>query len=569
MTSSMESHCLPTSRLPHTTQLFAAYLDHFDRVRSIYAHEPTLEGVLHSASEVRWDPAIRREVVAILREQNQSFGADAATAENLHRLENGAVAVVTGQQVGLFTGPAYTFYKALSAFRWAQLLTGKGTDAVPIFWLATEDHDLAEVDHCWWPTRSSLDRLTVNPYSRNAALQGGTLAPGGTPAPAASQSSPHPISNPGARVGEIPLGPSVLDALSAAVAALEGPAADSVAAALRDYYLPGADFGIAFARTLARALAGFGLIILNPLDPRLHRLASGLFRRALDQAPQFTDDLLARGKQLESANFHSQVRVTRQSTLLFLNVEGRREPLRLRNSAFSAGNRTFTAAELSSALESAPLDFSPNALFRPVVQDFLLPTAVYIAGPAEVAYFAQAESIYRRLQIRMPAIVPRAGFTLIEPRVARLLKKYKLSLEEILAGRQLMRARMEREFLPKDLARRFRAADKSLARVLKGLRKPVGHLDATLLGAVSTAERKMLYQLEKLRQKSGRAEGFRAGILAHDERLLLDSLYPQRGLQERSLCFLPFLAAHGPALLETLAARSANPAQHQILLLSS
>ena len=143
----MESQCIPFREIPDTSKLFSAFLEDFSKVSAYYSHPPSEAGIDAAAREVRLDPEVRRAVVEVLREQNRAFGADGSTRENIERLANGAVAIVTGQQVGLFSGPAYTLYKALSAIAAAEELTKRGTDAVPVFWLATEDHDLAEINH--------------------------------------------------------------------------------------------------------------------------------------------------------------------------------------------------------------------------------------------------------------------------------------------------------------------------------------------------------------------------------------------------------------------------------------
>ncbi|MFZ0037285.1 MAG: bacillithiol biosynthesis BshC, partial [Candidatus Acidiferrales bacterium] len=201
------------------------------------------------------------------------------------------------------------------------------------------------------------------------------------------------------------------------------------------------------------------------------------------------------------------------------------------------------------------------------VQDTLLPTVAYIGGPAEIAYMAQVEVVYAQLMNRMPAILPRPGFTLVPPHVARLLKKYGLSPSDIFQGRQRLGAILAAGNLPRGLARRFERDEKALQKVLKGLEKPLGRLDKSLLGALGTAERKMLYQLAKLRRKTGKAEALRSGVLERHEQILFDSLFPQRGLQERSLCLLPFIASFGTELLDELYKRTASPPEHHILYL--
>ncbi len=532
----MRSHSLALSRLPHTTPLFAHYLENAASVKSFYAHQPSLEGLREAALAHGREAGKRREIASILREQNRAFGADASTEASLSRLESGAVTVVTGQQAGLFSGPAYAFYKALSAVAWAAEMARHGVDAVPVFWLATEDHDLAEVDHCWWPGRAGVQRRAV--------------APGGLA---------------GRRVGEIPLGSQVTQALEQAGAGLRGSWTEDVGAALRDAYAATATFGQAFGKLMARLLAGRGIIFLDPLDARIHRLGLPVLRGALEGAAQLTQNLLERGKELAAAGFDSQVKVTEQSTLLFLQSAGRREVLRRRGEKFLAGARTLSAEELLALMEASPLDVSPNALLRPVLQDFLLPTAGYVAGPAEIAYFAQAERIYQRLGVRMPAILPRASFTIVEGKAARTMRKYAIRFEDLLAGRQHLRRKMECGNTGKGLERRFRLGEKALARLLGGLRRPVRQVDATLVGAVEMAQRKMIYQWQKLRRKTGRAAGAREGVLERDERTLLERLYPQRGLQERTLCFLPFLAAWGTPLLEELARTALEGKQHQVI----
>jgi bacillithiol biosynthesis cysteine-adding enzyme BshC len=522
--------------------LFSTFLDEFEKVSQFYSHAPTLEGVEKSAREVRPETEARRVIVDILCGQNRSFGCDAATEGNLERLAAGAVAVVTGQQVGLFTGPSYSFYKAIGAIALARNLADAGVGAVPVFWLASEDHDLEEVCHCH----------LLDARGNNHALE-----------------MHHGEEVRNRSVGAVQLGEAIREVAARASALLDGPFAAEVAQALEQCYVPGETYGSAFAKLMTKLLPGQGLIFLEPLDPRLQALAAPVYRRALEESGELTRELQDRGNALESAGYHAQVKVTGRSTLLFINVDGQRLALRRRGNEFTAGTATFGLSELRDVLEKQPERFTGNVLLRPVVQDTLLPTAAYLGGPAEIAYFAQAEVIYRRLLCRMPTVLPRPGFTLVEPRVQRLLRKYRLELRDFSAGRQKLRAKMENAFLPKRLAARFDRGERTLRATLEKLHEPVGQVDQTLLGAMENAEKKMLYQFGKLRARAARAEAFRAGVIDRHERLLRDALFPHHGLQERSLCLLPFLARHGTALVEELVRRawSSDPGQHQVLFL--
>jgi uncharacterized protein YllA (UPF0747 family) len=249
-------------------------------------------------------------------------------------------------------------------------------------------------------------------------------------------------------------------------------------------------------------------------------------------------------------------------------VDGRREALRSRNGKFYAGHASFTLEEMRAAIEKTPEAFTPNVLLRPIVQDTLLPTAAYIAGPAEIAYMAQAQVVYEKLLGRMPAILPRASFTIVEPLLARKLGKFGLKIGDVFRGRQLLRSRMEEKYLPRALTRRFDAGEKALRRLLKSYRNPLEKLDTTLIDALDSAESKMLYQFLKLKGKAGRAESVRRGVLGRYEGLMLDALYPHKGLQERSLSPLPWIATYGPAFLDELSrVASVDAQQHRIVFL--
>src|SRR5579859_5359433 len=159
---------IPFRRLPHQPKLFVRLIDDFPSVKQFYAHPPNLEAVKQGAASLDHPAERRREVAAILREQNSAWGASAATRSHLERLERGAVAVVSGQQVGLFGGPAYAVYKALTAIRVAEELSQAGIPAVPIFWMATEDHDLDEVRHVSWFDSGKLVKFEL-PADASAA----------------------------------------------------------------------------------------------------------------------------------------------------------------------------------------------------------------------------------------------------------------------------------------------------------------------------------------------------------------------------------------------------------------
>jgi bacillithiol synthase len=519
----MDCRALTFRQLPHQPKLFLEYLDHFDRVKAFYIHPPTIRAATRVARKLDFPRERREEVAVLLREQNVTLGAGAETLANLERLEKGAVAVVTGQQVGLFSGPAYSVYKALMAAQIAEELTRSGIPAVPVFWMATEDHDLDEVRHATWFDQGKLIRFEL---------------------PVAAEA--------GRPVGRISLGAQVEPLVREAAELLTQQGSDLLAQFLIDSYRPEETYGSAFGKLFARLFAQQGLILMDPLDPGLHRVAAPLYQHALAERDALNEKLLQRGKDLDRAGFDAQVKVTSRSTLLFYMNDGERQVITASAGKFQAGEKTWTREELVHRTHVEPEKFSPNALLRSVVQDYLLPSVAYIGGPAEISYFAQSEVVYRHILGRMPVMLPRAGFTLLDAKANKLLQRYGLTVEDVWAGSQELRHRMEGASVSKSLAKNFEKGQKQIGKMLAELGKQIAKLDPTLKGTVERSRKRIEFHIEKLRRKAGRAQDQKTGLVASHEQYLESLLNPHKGLQERELCLLPFLARWGAGALSGL-----------------
>jgi len=291
---------------------------------------------------------------------------------------------------------------------------------------------------------------------------------------------------------------------------------------------------------------------MDPLDAGLHKIAAPLYQHGLADRDALNEELLQRGKDLGRAGFEVQVKVTSRSTLLFHLADGVRQVVTANAGKFQAGEKTWAREELVHMTHTEPENFSPNALFRPVVQDYLLPTAAYIAGPAEIAYFAQSEVVYRHLLGRMPVILPRAGFTLVDAKANKLLRKYGLTVEDVWSGSQDLRHRMERRSVSSALTKNFDRNQRQIAKMLSQLGKQIEKLDPTLKGTVERTRKRIEFQIDKLRRKAGRAQDQKTGLISTHEQYLESLLYPHKGPQERELCLLPFLARWGAGGLSEL-----------------
>ncbi len=526
----MKAQCLPFSQIPHTTRLFADFLTYQPNIQPFYPRSPNFnEWLKEEAAKISYDSSRRERVAAILERQNKSWDASPKTLANLDRLRKGAAAVVTGQQVGLFGGPMFAIYKALTAVKLAEEATEAGIDAVPVFWLATYDHDLAEVNHVSIPSPDGALQVLTTPS--------------------------HDV--PGAPVSAVRLGDEIIPIVEQAANLL----GDSEAAQfLRDTYRPGETLGTAFARLFARIFADWGVILLDASDPELDRVAEPIYRAAVERSAELTATLLARGEALEAAGYHQQVKVTSSSVLLFTLQQGARTPIHRREHGgtveFLTGSdataEKLSQADLLARISASPELFSPNVLLRPIVEDYLLPTLAYTGGAAETAYFAQAGAVFEALLGRATPIVPRFSATVVEPKTQRLIERHGITVPDVFAGPEALRRQLAERGLPEDLQAAFDAARKSLDSHLLSVKEKLVKLDRTLVDAAETARSKIEYQLERLQSQAARAEAQKSELVTRHAESLSQALYPDKGLQERAIGGVYFLARYGREFLHQL-----------------
>lgn len=510
----MEGNCKRHTELPHSSKLFCDLLYRFERVREFYRSSPTdATSFGAAAGEVAYPDERRRALISVLRRQN----GDHPLLEQL--AQPGTVAVLTGQQVGLFSGPSYTIYKALTAIRLAEQLSAQGIRAVPVFWLATEDHDFAEVSTCW----------TFDATHRPVALR--VAAPDGH--------TDHPV-------GGVVLPDPPIEGLAATLAGF--PFGDDVLQAVREAYRPGRTMGEAFGALLKRLLGRQQMLFFDPMDRGAREIAAPVVRAALESAGELTAALLERNKRLNDAGYHAQVHVENHTSLVFLLEDGHRINLRRHNGEYAAKERRFSTAELS----ERAADLSPNALLRPVVQDYLFPTVAYIGGPAELAYLGQSQVLYERLLGRQPVAVSRAGFTLFDARCQKLMDRYGIVLEDFYHGEDALREKIGEKLIPPQVSEALRQSSEGISQHLNALEIAFRHFDSTLQAALEKSRAKIKHQFVKIERKAGREQMRRNQRASEEASYLFQSIYPHKHLQERFYTILPFLAQHGLDLVERL-----------------
>ena len=481
-------------------------------------------------------------VAAALVAQQEARSAGRAAEKARALAEPQTVAIVTGQQAGLFGGPLYVLLKAATTLELARRLEQeRGRSVVPVFWVASDDHDFAEI-------------RSVSVLDASGALRTLRYDPQREPL--------------GAPAWAIP----VDDSISALTAELTGllpaaPGRDELLAAVADSYVAGETVSGAFCRFVSRLFPE--LVVLDPADPALKALARPVLERELSEASPTSRLALETGSRLLAAGYHQQVPVRPGFLHLFLVAEGQRRALGLAGGGVEVrGTRERLSVEDAvRRLAAEPRAWSAGALLRPLVQDYLLPTAAYVGGPAEVAYHAQIGDVYAHFGIPRPVILPRPSVTIVEPQQARALDAEGLRLVDLVGDPEALVSRWAREDYP-EVEAAFAQAREAIERGLGQVEQALSAQDPTLGGAAASARGRALHPIEALHEKALRALKKRDQGRAERLRRTRDALFPGGALQERGLGLVSPLARHGLALVELLRERLDLFARgHQVLRL--
>jgi len=517
---------IPIDALPFGSRLTKDYLRFDEQVAGFFNGDYRRSITYQAAATVAAGTprADRRALLERLYHQNESFGMAQATKRHLEQLADPqCLAVVTGQQVGLLTGPLYTIYKALTTCRLAESLAGElQRPVVPVFYLATEDHDFDEVRWLGWRNQK---------YEFEKKIYTPALMPQRTP------------------MSGVVLDAAIVDLLQQLDDESEAsPFKAQFLNLAGECYRPSVTLADAFARFFTTLLADWGVVLLDAADAQLKELAQPIFQQELTEGTSVSA-MLRTNRELADRGYHSQLAVHPQRPHLFILTQGRHSleqtDTGLRD--MHSGAR-FTAEQLA----REPARLSPKAALRPIVQDWLLPTIAYVAGPGEIAYWAQLKRVYAGFHLPMPIVVPRASMTLVEAKIRRHLEKFSVSVDKVLTQPTASRQKVEQQLLPQQLTEPLRAVQQLMKETWPQLLQSVSSLDPTLVSPAQKTADQIAGAVEQLQAKLFRALQQKENAMADAWRVILDSLMPANELQERQLNVLPFLIKYGPALLTTL-----------------
>jgi len=534
------------SDIPGSQNLFLDYLYEFDNVADFYANDfRNKENYLKTFKSITENKRdFFSEISVIISNQYANLNASDLTSQNIKKLSSKkTLAVVTGQQLGILGGPLYTFYKIITAIKLTQYLSERYSDYnfVPIFWLEADDHDFNEVR----TIKIVDDSNSVLSLGYKDEIEEDDL----------KQS-----------VGKIILDSSINDFFIKLDSSIrKSDFKLQILDYLKNVYKEGSSFKQAFRKLIFDLFDKYGLIIFDPQDNEVKKLLKPIFKKEITDFRIHTEQLVHVSATLEEL-YHAQVKV--KPVNLFLTVdEGRYSIEPVENEyKLKRKRKSFTQDQLLELLETEPDKFSPNVLLRPICQDYLFPTAFYVAGPSEISYFAQIKPLYNLYDISQPIIYPRSSATIIESTVSNSLDKFSVSINDIFIDIENVKKKIINSVEESSVDDMFEEISNQIEVSFDQLKEKLIDLDKTIADSSNRYRDKILSNINELKSKAEKAQQKKYEVTLRQIDRAAVHLFPNSNLQEREINFVYFANKYGDEFLKRVFEElQINKFEHQII----
>jgi len=537
---------VPFNKLPAFQKLFLDYIspdeEEFGKVSGFFHASyrdneeifKVIDGKSHNYNAGRYFD--KNTLIDILKRQNVTFGASEQTAANIELLaDENTFAVVTGQQVGLYSGNFYTILKTITAIKLAADLKTRFPqfNFVPIFWLESEDHDLEEADHIHLINRQN-EIVRVGYKVPEAEGEDTTIKK--NLMPVGSIKFDEEIN----RINE-ELKNTLIDT----------DFKEKIIQKITGYYKEGSCFKDSFAMYLNWLFSEYGLIFIDCSDREIKKLLTPVFEKELNTSPKMCEAIIHTSAELEKSY---DLQVKPKVINLFFIHNGNRlliEPRDNNRFALKNSKRRFEQEELMNTLFENPELFSPNVVLRPLCQDYLLPTVAYIAGPSEISYFAQLKPAYEHYDITMPVIYPRVSATVLENKVNKFLKNFDVKFEEIFDNKLLV-SKVVDKLSEIKIDDEMTKIEDELGRIFYDLKNITAKVDKTLLNTVDSMKEKLMSGIETFKGKMINAQAKKSETTTSQIDKVTNNIFPMGSLQERVINVTYFLNKYDDAFIKKL-----------------
>ncbi len=534
------------SDLPGQPNIFLDFLYEFEKVKDYYAADiRNIDNLENKFNEILENYSTERVIIQdIISGQYEDCQISPLTKSNLKFLgDSNTITLTTGQQVGIFTGPLYTIYKAITTIKLAEYLKLKyeNFNFVPIFWLAGDDHDFEEV--------RSLNLIDAENNFKTVTYSDGL----------------EDEANRGS-VGNLEFNENI-ETVIAEIEKILRPTEFTAELMnfIRSCYNPEQTFASSFKKMMMKFFDEYGLLIIDATDARIKELLKPVFLKEIGEFGLHTNSLVSLSAELEEL-YHAQVKV--KPVNLFMNYDGGRHLIEPIDEEFrlKGKRKRFTKEELLDEIAQAPENFSPNVLLRPVCQDYLFPNAFYIGGPGEISYYAQLQPLYEFYSIPYPIVYPRSSATLLENNSNIVLNKFGLELNEVFVSNSNITNKIVEILDERNFHSLFENSLERIDDIYSSLENELLEIDKTLSDVLEKNKQRTLQNFQALRDKVDKAQARRYENSVRQINKVKNLLYPNENLQERELNIIYFLNKYGMDFIKQLYSQlGINRFTHQII----
>lgn len=507
------------SDIPTFPKLFVDYIDNFENVKQFYEKEFRDESsLIRNIEAFNKSSEHREKLVNIIKNQTDWENISEKTKKNINSLlSENTFAIVTGQQLGILSGPLYTFYKLITAIKLAEQLNQKYSELnfVPIFWLEGDDHDFNEVN--WIKILDNENKLTKIIYDDGLD----------------AETNRGPMGNYNFDL----MIEQFIEKITSTLRETEFKS--SVLEMIKKYYYPGASFKSGFVGLIRNFFDKYGLIIFDPQTREAKDFIKHIFIKDLENYRFISEELILRSAKLEDS-YHAQVKI--KPINIFYVEDGGRYLIEPVNAEFRLKGRRkkFTLDQLLDEINNSPEKFSPNVILRPICQDYLFPTTHYVGGPSEICYHTQIYPYYALHNLTPPFLYPRVSATIIETKVKNILEKYNLTLIDFFNDLEFLATSIVDKNSEVVVSEVIQNTINQISSIFETLKNTLIKIDQTLGDVVDNANNKTTQLINVVKDKSLAAQRRKNEIILRQIYTTSNILFPDENLQEREINFIYF-----------------------------